>query len=437
MKARVAIVTRTRDRLPLLRRCLASVLGQTFTDWRHVIVNDGGDPAALEAFLQPWRERYADRLQVLHHEHSQGMQQAANAALEASESAFVAIHDDDDAWHPDFLRDTVAYLEAKGADSPYQGVVVQTERVWEDLDEDGQATEISREPYQPLKEVNLFRVGYENPFPPIAFLYRRAVLSETGPYRPEFDVAGDLDFNLRFLLHYEIGVLPDVRAYYHWRRTAPDGLSNSVTAGQAHHAQKLNELKNHYLRSGRTPAEAALGLALEIAQYTLVQQWETRQILQQVEQLPERADFHAKIEDLRHAIREEDHQSTARTRDFLAKEIADKAESQGYAVSQQLGEKLEGLRQEVLTEFSRKAEDLRHHIQHEDQDAVSRMRDFLAKEIADKAEANAYHQRVEIEKLEATQRAIVEEMRQELNARKVLLKLGPLEIAWQKRQPRP
>ena len=40
---KVAIITRTKNRCLLLRRAIESVLAQSFADWTHVIVNDGGN----------------------------------------------------------------------------------------------------------------------------------------------------------------------------------------------------------------------------------------------------------------------------------------------------------------------------------------------------------------------------------------------------------
>ena len=58
-QAAVAIITRTKDRPLLLRRAVESVLGQTHADWVHVIVNDGGDPAAVEQVVAPQAARSA------------------------------------------------------------------------------------------------------------------------------------------------------------------------------------------------------------------------------------------------------------------------------------------------------------------------------------------------------------------------------------------
>ena len=49
--ARVAVITRTMDRPMFLERALASVAKQTFRDYVHVVVNDGGDNDAVKSAI--------------------------------------------------------------------------------------------------------------------------------------------------------------------------------------------------------------------------------------------------------------------------------------------------------------------------------------------------------------------------------------------------
>ncbi len=283
---KVSIVTRTRDRHILLGRAIESVLAQTMGDWEHIIVNDGGDAGSLEAYVGPYRERYAGRLTLLHHEKAVGMQAASNAGMAQARGNFAAIHDDDDSWHPDFLAACVDYLEQQGPQSVYQGVATHVVRVWEDIDAQGSVTEVSREPYQPLHEVELFRVPYENPFPPIAFVYRRAVHDEIGGFDQGFDVAGDMDFNVRFLLRHEIGIIPRPLAYYHWRRNSSQGqLHNSVTANAREHGRRLNEWLNQHLRDYAQGDPARAGLALNIGHYAVAIQGRVDRALERIEDL--------------------------------------------------------------------------------------------------------------------------------------------------------
>ena len=44
----VAVITRTKDRPILLRRAIESVLRQSFGEWVHVIINDGGNPSTVD-----------------------------------------------------------------------------------------------------------------------------------------------------------------------------------------------------------------------------------------------------------------------------------------------------------------------------------------------------------------------------------------------------
>ncbi|MGC9450634.1 MAG: glycosyltransferase [Oceanipulchritudo sp.] len=253
---RVAIITRTKDRPLFLRRAMRSVLEQTFTDWIHVIVNDGGEPREVDLLVAVQAEAYAGRVKVVHHAHSQGMQNASNAGIAASKSTYLVIHDDDDSWYPDFLEKTVAFLEEQGSNSLVKGVATQSTQVIEEVSLKGEIIEKQRRPYYPFEYVNLGDLCNRNLFPPIAFLYRREVHEKIGLFRQDFDVLGDHDFNLRFVRHFEIGVIPTFHAYYHWRHGS---FGNTVTRGRSLHRRMLNRMKNAYRRELLDHPETAVG----------------------------------------------------------------------------------------------------------------------------------------------------------------------------------
>lgn len=87
--ATVAVVMRTKNRLLLLHRALSSVLFQTHTAWHLYLVNDGGNQPELERTLALYRPLFGNRLSVLHHSTSQGMEAASNAALAHVTEAFL------------------------------------------------------------------------------------------------------------------------------------------------------------------------------------------------------------------------------------------------------------------------------------------------------------------------------------------------------------
>ncbi len=99
----VGIVTRTKNRPVLLKRAIESVLFQTYPTWTMVIVNDGGDPAPIDALVDHYAARADGRIRVIHNPRSLGMEGASAVGLAALESELLTVHDDDDSWSPEFL----------------------------------------------------------------------------------------------------------------------------------------------------------------------------------------------------------------------------------------------------------------------------------------------------------------------------------------------
>ena len=110
--AKVAIIIRSKDRLPFLARALADIAAQTFTDWQALVINDGGDAAGVDALLAAQPPALQEKIAVLHLSQNLGRSGSAQKGLDASDGEYFALHDDDDTWHPAFLARTTAWLEA-------------------------------------------------------------------------------------------------------------------------------------------------------------------------------------------------------------------------------------------------------------------------------------------------------------------------------------
>ena len=142
----------------------------------------------------------------------------------------------------------------------------------------------------PLKFVSIQRFGGENPFPPIAFLYRRQAHQEIGLFNQRYNVLGDWDFHYRFIQKYDIGVLDEKLANYHWRvGTQPAGFSNTVTTGVQEHHMQLNKLHNDYIRKHikKSPEAIApmMSLGRELYQTKNQLQWANHQITETKKEL--------------------------------------------------------------------------------------------------------------------------------------------------------
>lgn len=106
----VSIVLPVFNRLVYLRAAVASVFGQTFTDWELIVADDGSDEetkAWLRSIERP------PRVRVLSLEHSGNPAAVRNAALRAANGEFVAFLDSDDEWHPEKLAIQVQALRVQ------------------------------------------------------------------------------------------------------------------------------------------------------------------------------------------------------------------------------------------------------------------------------------------------------------------------------------
>lgn len=85
---------------------LASVLGQTLTDFEIIVVNDGSpDTDDLEAALEPYR----DRIRYIVQE-NRGLSGARNTGIAAARADLVALLDSDDVWEPEYLEHQLEVL---------------------------------------------------------------------------------------------------------------------------------------------------------------------------------------------------------------------------------------------------------------------------------------------------------------------------------------
>jgi glycosyltransferase involved in cell wall biosynthesis len=251
---------RTRDRPLLLERALRSVAGQTFTDYELVVVNDGGDPAPVDELVA---RHVPARARVVHHREALGLFSPPNAPIRDTDSTFVAIHDDDDTWHPDFLARTTAHLDETGA----MGVVVTTDKIVERIAGDRIETTERVRLHPQLRFVNLYAMCFENHATPIAFLYRREAYESVGGYDESLETVADWDFAIRFLSRYEIEHLqtPEALAYYHHRLETDDAQLNVVYKDRHRRAENL--LANRYLREDISSGRPGLGLVMNALRY--------------------------------------------------------------------------------------------------------------------------------------------------------------------------
>lgn len=266
---KVAIITRTKNRSAFLQRALKSVANQSFTDYIHIIVNDGGNVAAIESVCENLDENARQKVKLFHREVSSNAPDTIfNESIDRIKSEYVVIHDDDDTWHNDFLIKTVDYLDNH---KDIAGVVVKTNKIIEAIDKVGAIKQLKVLPWMPdVRAINLYRQCIDNQMTPIAFLFRRSAYEEVGKFDSNLPVCGDWDFGIRLLQIYDVDFLDPGFAlanYHHRKFIEGSSGNNSFGEGTAKHRYYTNMLMNKYLRQELSEKRLGVGYIMSKLRY--------------------------------------------------------------------------------------------------------------------------------------------------------------------------
>ena len=262
--AKVGIVLRTRDRPLLLPRAVASIADQTLEDWQLVIVNHAGDPAVVDRVLDAVDDDVRKRIEVVQLDAGGGMERASNAGLRLLDSQYVAVHDDDDTWLPQFLERTTAFLDDP-ANTRYGAVVTQILKRWERVTDNGIEL-IDEELNSEDVFIDVQRLFGWNRFLPIGFLFRSALVDVIGPFNEHLDVIGDWDFHLRVAAVTDIGFIAEPLARYHLRDDRGDvRYDNTITAGVERHLETDARVRGALLRRYIDADPSRLGLLVALS----------------------------------------------------------------------------------------------------------------------------------------------------------------------------
>lgn len=264
---KIAVITRTKDRPQFLERSIKSVLAQTVDNFVHVILNDGGDRQEVERVIS----KYPDsRRIIVHNSQSMGLSIALNQAIKASKSEFIAILDDDDAWHKDRLKASLDVVTQRDA----VATIVPMEIVVEDVMDSGEIKEVDRKPHPESwsGEVSLFKQAHRNYLSNGAIMYSRAVYDELGGYNESLPTAEDWDFGIRLMLKYNVEQVISEKAlvYYHQRPLIKGSIGNSVHAGVREQERAITILRNNYLRDDIKKGAFGIGYIMNHSEQELI-----------------------------------------------------------------------------------------------------------------------------------------------------------------------
>jgi hypothetical protein len=205
-----------------------------------------------------------DRLKVLNFQNPYpGMRGVPiNHGIANSTADLITVLDDDDTWDVDFLEVMVRSLDSNGLPN-VGGVVCQTRIVEETSVEEGLKPIKDYPLNADLQNLTLARLAIVNTFCVHAFLYTREAYEKVGPYAHDLPVLEDWDFNLRFLCHWEVVVVPRILTHYHLRPSITHGgEANSQHAEIDRHKFYESHLLNRTLRADIEAGRPGLGFLL-------------------------------------------------------------------------------------------------------------------------------------------------------------------------------
>jgi len=108
-----------------LRKCVDSVLGQSYP-LHEIILVDDGSPDGCPAICDEYAAAYPDRIKVVHQE-NRGLSGARNTGIEIATGDYLGFIDSDDYIEPDMYEALAGAVEKSGADIAVGGVWVEDE----------------------------------------------------------------------------------------------------------------------------------------------------------------------------------------------------------------------------------------------------------------------------------------------------------------------
>jgi glycosyltransferase involved in cell wall biosynthesis len=238
---RVTVLTTVYNGARYLDEAIDSLRAETFTDFEHVIVDDGSTDATPEILA---RAAARDpRVVLLRSETNRGIANATNHGLSIARGEYIARLDADDVSLPGRLAREVAVLDAH-AD------VAMVSMNYESISADGVVLGRSHRDHPP--EVVAYLLNFSNSVGGHSqVMFRRSVIEALGGYDATCNVALDYELWTRIATRGRIVVLPELGMRYrvHGESITASGRTGQIEVGK----RVVHRTLSAYL--GRTVSE--------------------------------------------------------------------------------------------------------------------------------------------------------------------------------------
>lgn len=194
----VSVIIHTYNNEKFIGETIDSVLGQTYSDYEIIVVDDGSVDRTHDALLP-----YLHKIRY-HYKENGGIASAKNAGIRLSEAEFIAFLDHDDLWVPDKLDVQMKYFAA----NPQVGLVYGKYASFRG------DTELRIKPEKGYSGWIFTRLLSKSIIQTSTVMVKRECLDVVGQYDESFILADEYDMFLRIAKRYQCGFVDKVITRY-------------------------------------------------------------------------------------------------------------------------------------------------------------------------------------------------------------------------------
>lgn len=221
----------------MIDQAVASVLGQSFTDFELIVVDDGSTDSTATRLAA-----YGSRLRVVSTPRL-GVAAARNTGVSQAGGRYIAFLDSDDLWRPEKLaRQTAFVLEHPGIR------ICQTEEIWMRNGVRVNPRAVHRKPAGDIFERSLALCLIS----PSAVMMSRELFDQFGGFDETFPVCEDYDLWLRISAEERVGLITDALVVK--RGGHADQLSKSAWGMDRYRVRALRKILHSGIQGERRAA---------------------------------------------------------------------------------------------------------------------------------------------------------------------------------------
>lgn len=234
--SKVDIILPAYNAAPFVAAAIESVIAQTETDWRILLVDDGSTDNTRD-IVEPYAQQLGSRLTYIFQQ-NRGLPAARNTAIRNGSSPILALLDADDLWLPHRLADSLASFEGRPQVGLSYGLITRFSDTGDVIDTfpgngDRGENDVARWIY--TRKIEL-------PCPSVSF--RRECIEKVGFFDETMRATEDRDMWLRIAQHYKVAFVPRVIALY---RKSPNSMSGDLSRMLR---SQLQFIEKHYGERG-------------------------------------------------------------------------------------------------------------------------------------------------------------------------------------------